>query len=154
MYSVCIRYTKDEDEAKDVVQEGFIKVFNKMDTYNREGTLKAWIHRIMVHTALDHYRSMRRDIKLLEAEADKDDHEEAAVEGKIAYDEILQIIQQLPDTQRTIFNLYVMEGYSHKEIATELNTTEGGSKWHLCEARKTLKKLIESYYPVKIKEYA
>ena len=154
MLAVCLRYTKDKDEAKDVLQDAFIKIFTKIDTFNRQGTLKAWIQSIMVHTALDHYRSTRRDMKLLEAEMEKDEFEEAEVEGAIEYEEILQLIQKLPDTQRTIFNLYVMEGYSHKEIAVELDTTEGGSKWHLCEARKTLKKLLESNYPVKLKEYA
>ncbi len=154
MLAVCVRYTKDTDEAKDVLQDAFIKVFSRINTYTRQGTLKSWIHSIMIHTALDHYRAMKRDLKLLEVEGEKDDFIEAEVEGTIAYEEILQIIQKLPDTQRTVFNLYVMEGYSHKEIAEELGTTEGGSKWHLFEARKNLKTLLEQHYPIKLKEYA
>lgn len=149
-----MRYTKDEDEAKDVVQDGFIKVFSKMDTYTGAGTLKSWIHSIMVRTALDYYRAMRREMKLLEVAADTDEHEEAIIEGQLATEEILKIVQKLPDTQRAVFNLYVMDGYSHKEIGVELGTSEGASKWYLCEARKNLKKMLEIHYPVKMKEYA
>jgi RNA polymerase sigma factor (sigma-70 family) len=155
MMAVCIRYTKDEDEAKDVVQDGFIKVFGKIEGFAGEGnSLKSWIHRIMVHTSIDHYRATRRDMKLLEAFTDKDEAEEAEIEGQMATDEILKIVQSLPETQRAVFNLYVMEGFSHKEIAGEIGTTEGASKWHLCEARKSLKKMLELQNPVKMKEYA
>ncbi len=146
MIAVCMRYSHDEDEAKDIVQLGFIKVFSKMEMFNSEGSLKAWIHRIMVRTAIDHYRKLQREGHHLRWEDCEDEPQDAEIEGKIAADDIMLLIQQLPDMQRAVFNLFAIEGYSHKEIATLLNTTEGTSKWHLYEARKALKELLEALY--------
>jgi RNA polymerase sigma factor (sigma-70 family) len=154
MMAICMRYTRNEDEAKDILQEGFIKVFSKISTFSGDGSLKGWLHSIMIRTAIDHYRKDQREAKTIDYEIEQDQREEASVEAQLASEEILLIIQKLPAIQRAVFNLFAMEGFSHKEISKELNITEGTSKWHLCEARKNLKKMLELYYSVKEKEYA
>ncbi len=154
MLSVCMRYISDEDSAKDILQEGFIKVFSKIGTYTGSGSLRGWIHTTMVRTALDQYRKIRRDA-IVEYESETDTREQATIESDITAEEILKLMYKLPDLQRIIFNLFALEGYSHRDIGEELGITEGTSKWYLCEARKSLRKLIEIYYPVKEKvEYA
>lgn len=155
MMSVCMRYARDEDDAKDVLQKGFIKVFGKFSMYNGEGTLKGWIQSIMVRTAIDHYRKQQRETKAVVNEmTDWEETEDAVIEADLAADEILKLIQSLSHIHRTVFNLFALEGYSHKEIAKELGITEGTSKWYLCEARKILKKQLAPVYPSRVKEYA
>jgi RNA polymerase sigma-70 factor (ECF subfamily) len=155
MMSVCLRYGKDEDDAKDILQKGFIKVFGKFSMFNGEGTLRGWIQSIMVHTAIDHYRRQQRETKAMIPDSSYwEEAAEASVEADMAAEEILKIIQKLPHIQRAVFNLFALEGYSHKEIATELNITEGTSKWYLCEARKALKKMLAPVYQSGVKEYA
>ena len=151
MMSVCLRYTKDEDEANDVLQDGFVKVFEKLELYKGEGVLKGWIYSIMVRTAIDHYRRHQREKRHLVFETANAEPIEAEIEAQISAEELLAIIQTLPNIPRMVFNLFAIEGYSHKQISEELNISEGTSKWYLCEARKALKKMVEKYYPVKLK---
>lgn len=155
MLSVCLRYSRDADEAQDLAQKGFVKVFTKIQMYNGEGSLKGWIHSIMVRTAIDHYRKLQREQKVRSQEArDWQETEDPPIEAELAAEEILKAIQQLSYIQRTVFNLFALEGYSHKEISAELNITEGTSKWHLCEARKALKKALSPIYSVRHRENA
>ncbi|MCX6352321.1 MAG: RNA polymerase sigma factor [Bacteroidetes bacterium] len=154
MYAVAKRYSRDDDEAKDVVQNGFIKVFTRINSYTGEGTFKAWVHRVMVRTAIDQYRHNKRIAQVFERGIEYDVPVEAEVEGHIAYEEITLIIDMLSPLQKNIFYMAVMDGFSHKEIGEELGITEGTSKWHLYEGRKKLKILLETYYGVRRQEYA
>jgi RNA polymerase sigma factor (sigma-70 family) len=155
MMSICSRYARDDDDAKDILQNAFIKVFAKFDMFSGEGTLRGWIQSIVVRTAIDHYRRQQRENKNVVAEfEDWENGEEAEIEASLAAEEIMKIVQMLPNMQRAVFNLFAFEGYSHKEIATELEITEGTSKWYLCEARKTLKIALAPVYTPKLKEYA
>jgi len=155
MMSVCMRYARDNDDAKDILQNSFIKVFAKFAMYTGEGTLKGWIQSIVVLTAIDHYRRQQRENKNVVAEfEDWESGEEAEIESDLAAEEIMKSVQMLPNMQRTVFNMFAIEGFSHKEIAKELEITEGTSKWYLCEARRTLKLILAPVYAYKIKEYA
>jgi RNA polymerase sigma-70 factor (ECF subfamily) len=155
MLSICLRYAKDEDDAKEICQKGFIKVFGKFEMFNGEGTLRGWIQSIMIRTAIDHYRRQQRENRSVVTELDDwDEPEEATIEADLAAEEIMKVVQQLPHMQRAVFNLFALEGYSHKEIAEELHLTEGTSKWYLCEARKSLKKMLAPVYSAKVREYA
>ncbi len=151
MMAVCLRYTKDEDEANDVLQDGFIKVFEKLELYKGEGILKGWVYSIMVRTAIDHYRKQQREKRHLVFETAEGGPVEAEIEAQISAEELLDMIQRLPNLPRMVFNLFAIDGFSHREISEELGISEGTSKWYLCEARKALKKMIEIYYPVKLK---
>ena len=150
MMGVCLRYAKNSDEAKDMVQNGFIKVFAKLEVYNFTGSLEGWIRRIMVNTAIDQIRKNKKDpfsidddarFKNLE-EVIPFDVEETQKETKIKAEQAIKAISELSPAYKTVFNLYVMEGYSHKEIAEYLNISEGTSKSNLAKAKQKLRKLL------------
>ena len=146
LYAICMRYAKNTDDAKDVLQDGFVKIFGKLKSYTGEGSFNGWMKLVMVHTALDFYRKQKREATV-SYELESDDRVECDIEENISVKEILELINKLPDMQRLVFNLYILEDYTHRDIAKELNISEGTSKWYLCEARKTMKKLIEKMYP-------
>ena len=145
MMGVCLRYSNNYPEAQDILQEGFIKIFNKIHTFSGTGSLEGWIRKIMVNTALENYRKpnalrLSRDIEEIEniVESDTD------IIGSISAKELLKIIQQLPDGFRLVFNLYAIEGYSHKEIAEKLNITESTSKSQYSRARSQLQNVLNT----------
>lgn len=150
MMGVCLRYAKDSDEAKDMVQNGFIKVFAKLEIYNFSGSLEGWIRRIMVNTAIDQIRKNKKDPFSIEDDArfknlEEDvpfDVEETETETKLKAEQAIKAISELSPAYRTVFNLYVMEGYTHKEIADYLNISEGTSKSNLAKAKQKLRKLL------------
>ncbi|MDZ4839451.1 MAG: RNA polymerase sigma factor [Bacteroidota bacterium] len=154
MMRICLRYARDEEDAKDVMQKGFIKVYTKFDHYNGQGSLRAWLQQIMIHTAIDHYRQQQRNLKVIVSEQDfYYDTEPATIESELAVEDILKVIQSLGFMQRTIFNLFAIEGHSHKEIAAQLNITESTSKWYLCEGRKEIKRRLKSLQIAESKTY-
>lgn len=144
MTGVCMRYADRYEEAQDIVQNGFIKVFKKIDTFSGKGSLEGWIRRIMVNTALDHLRSNKaqrfnvniEDVNFLLKK-------ESLAEGKLQTDDLLKLIHDLPTGYRTVFNLYAIEGYSHKEIAEQLEISENTSKSQYSRARALLQKKLE-----------
>jgi RNA polymerase sigma factor (sigma-70 family) len=142
MIVVCMRYTNDREEARDVLHEGFLKVFNNLEKFTRGTNLGAWIRRIMVNTAIDHYRKSAKRPNLVEInhavhEADMHD-----VVSDLSAEEILEMVQKLSPAYRMVFNLYVIEGYSHKEVAKSLNISEGTSKSNLAKARGKLQQMV------------
>ena len=143
MLGVCIRYVKNKEEAQDILQDGFIQIFNKIDTFQGKGSLEGWIRKIMVNTALQHIRknkaiSHHESIDGLE---EKISSQEFILET-IAANDILKFIHQLPMGYRTVFNLYAIEGYSHKEIAKQLNISVNTSFSQFSRAKTLLQKLI------------
>ena len=146
MMAVCMRYAKDQDEAQDMVQNGFIKIFKKLDVYNFEGSLEGWIRRIMVNTAIDQIRKNKRDpfsieedSRIQNIEEEVPFSEEDEYETKIQAEEAIKAISNLSPAYRTVFNMYVMEGFTHKEIAEYLGISEGTSKSNLAKAKQKLK---------------
>jgi RNA polymerase sigma-70 factor (ECF subfamily) len=149
MMSICLRYTKDADVAKDVLQDGFIKVFSKMEHFNMEGSFEGWVRRIIVNTAIDYFRKNRSAPILIEDEGNIEDLDHAEEEESesiyqtVKFDTIIEAMNKLSPAYKTVFNLYVMENYTHKEIAEILDISIGTSKSNLAKAKLNLKKILE-----------
>ena len=142
MMATVLRYMKQQDKANDVVQNGFIKVFKHLNTVKNEGALEGWIKRIMVNTALDELRKEQKFGYTQQLESLELSNNQGADDAVLA-DNLMQLIYQLPDGYRTIFNLYAIEGYSHKEIAVLLGINENTSKSQYSRARKVLQELLK-----------
>lgn len=144
MYHICLSYSGDKDEAKDILQEAFLKVFRNLDKFRDEGSMEGWIRRIVSNTSIDYYRSKRRtEFSLPIEEAwDLSASEGNEAEIKLGAEEVFGMIKQLPEGARVIFNLYAVEGYSHKEIADKLEISESTSKSQYQRARSLLIEMI------------
>ena len=143
MFGVCLRYTDDRDEAEDILQNGFIKVFENIETFKASGSLEGWVRRIMVNTALNHYRQnkasrMKVDLDSVEYMLEGSDQ----IDGALNIKELLKVIQTMPAGFRAVFNMFAIEGYSHKEIAEQLNISEGTSKSQYSRARAYLQRIL------------
>lgn len=142
MMGVCLRYATDEEEALDILHEGFIKVFRHVGKYKPGTSLSAWIRRIMVNTAIDYYRkNSRRRTEDMDEAYDISTNDPDAI-SRCTEQEILEAIQELTPSYRAVFNLYVIEGYAHKEIAELLDITESTSRSNLVKARLKLKEIL------------
>ena len=146
MMAVCYRYAGRPGDAKDLFQEGFIKVFNKIEKFDFKGSLEGWVRRIMVNNAIDYYRKNKNKFAISEtlvnAENIPDKETDEGIFEGITSAELLELVQELTPVYRTVFNLFVLDDYSHAEIAEELGVSEGTSKSNLSKAKKNLKKLI------------
>lgn len=144
-----MRYRRSEDEAAEVLNTGFLKILNNLDKYNKDVPFEAWIRRIMINTLIDDFRKNRKVKELIEYT--DFEHEEIFTESvdfntadrMFDAEEIELLIQQLPPMSQKVFNLYAIDGYSHKEVGELLGISDGTSKWHLSFARKKLKEMIE-----------
>lgn len=145
LFGVCLRYMKDHDLAQDTLQDGFVKIFTKLSDYNGKGSFEGWMRRITVNTCLD---QLRKDQKLkVNTPIDdvsflvKDNH---WIEEELTAKDLLKLVESLPDGYRVVFNMFAIEGYSHKEIAEQLNISENTSKSQFSRAKSQLRrKLIE-----------
>ena len=146
MMNVCLRYANSENDALDLLHEGFIKVFKNIGKYQAGTSFSAWIRRIMINTCIDSYRKkVRRRTEDIDHAYDLSSSDADAI-SQCSEREILAAIQQLSTVYRTVFNLYVIEGYSHKEIAQQLSISESTSRSNLVKARGKLKKLLVARY--------
>jgi RNA polymerase sigma factor (sigma-70 family) len=145
MYGVCLRYSKNREEAEDLLQDGFVKVFNHIQQYSGTGSFEGWIRRIMVNNALESLRRKKIEYSSFDVMDAEDSNFENAPEAlsKIATKDLLAFIQQLPAGYRAVFNLYAIEGYQHKEIGEMLNISEGTSRSQLARARQMLQEKIK-----------
>lgn len=146
MMTVCLRYTKDTSEAEDALQDGFIKIFNKLPEFKMEGSLEGWIRRIMVNTSLDALRRAKRfqtDANLEEVDYKITNFELASDQLQAA--DLLKIINEMPDGYKVVFNLFAIEGYGHKEIGELLGISENTSKSQYSRARAFLKTQLEKF---------
>jgi RNA polymerase sigma factor (sigma-70 family) len=143
MLAICTRYLADEMEAEDVMIEGFMKVFDKINTFKLEGSFEGWIKRIMVNESLMAIRSKKKEGFSVGYEQINYEQEPQTLQTGLEAHEILAIIEKLPTGFRTVFNLYAIEGYSHADIAKELGISEGTSKSQLSRARVILQNLIQ-----------
>lgn len=142
MMSVAIRYANDRSSAEDIVNMGFLKCFQKIEKYNFQGSFEGWLRKIVLRTALDMLRMNEKyNDKVVFVE--KEEFIERDHGDRMYYDQLLKLIETLPKTTKIVFNLSVMEGLQHKEIAELLGMSEGTSKWHLSEGRRILKEKIE-----------
>jgi len=140
---VCLKYSRNYVEAEDNLQDAFLTIFKKMEQYKNKGSFEGWLKRITINTVLQQYRT-EKVFKIVN-ETIADEVELEVDEDTISIDYLLKIIQELPDRYRLVFNLYVLDGYSHKDIAEMLDINIGTSKSNLARARQTLKQTIEDY---------
>lgn len=145
MLGVCMRYASSRDEAEDVLQEGFIKVFRKIESFRSQGSLEGWVKRIMINTSLDHFRKNKE----MRSSMDIDSHEFAgsvapSITGALGASDLMKMISAMPPGFRAVFNLYAIEGYAHKEIGEMLGITESTSKSQYSRARAYLQRLLQT----------
>lgn len=143
MYYVCLRYARHASEAQDMLQDGFIKVFDNISSFKNNGSFEGWIRRIIVNTALNYCRKTSFKQEQLGIEDYQDKVVKSKAVSNLGEQELLALIQQLPDGYRMVFNLSVLEGYSHKEIAEMLNITESTSRSQLAKSRKWMQNELE-----------
>lgn len=141
LFALCLKYSKNYQEAQDNLQDGFITIFKKMEQYQFKGSFEGWLKRIVVNTALQKYR--KKSVLNLISDEIPDEVEVEVDETTVSLDYLLSIIQELPNRYRLVFNMYVLDGYSHREIAEMLEISEGTSKSNLSRARQILKRKVE-----------
>ena len=141
LFALCLKYSKNYQEAQDNLQDGFITIFKKMHQYQFKGSFEGWLKRIVVNTALQKYR--KKNVLNLISDEIPDEVEVEVDETTVSLDYLLSIIQELPNRYRLVFNMYVLDGYSHREIAEMLEISEGTSKSNLSRARQILKRKVE-----------
>ncbi len=142
MFGICLRYSNTYDEAKDILQDGFVKVFTKVGQFGFQGSFEGWMKRIFVNTALEYYRSNKNHMYHEDVEAAYNHTHQEDTIGNMSRKEILEIMQGMAPGYRNVLNLYIVEGYSHAEIAELLQINEGTSKSQLSRARVLLQQAI------------
>ena len=145
MYAVCLRYAGNAEEAEDILQEGFIKVFKKLNSFRSEGSFEGWVRRIFVNTAIEHFRRKRYLMPVTEKEENSIEGKYLSVLDDLAARDIMALVQDLSPGYRTVFNLYVVEGYTHKEIADMMGISEGTSKSQLSRAKVILQDMVKLF---------
>ncbi|WP_235295912.1 RNA polymerase sigma factor [Portibacter marinus] len=143
MIAMCFRYTSDEDKAMMILNDGFLKVFKNIHTFEFKGSFEGWVRRLIFNCISDHFRKENKYLKLMVFE-EKEKRSDELVLDSLFYDDLLRLVNKLPGNTHKVFSLYAIEGFNHKEIAEMLDISEGTSKWHLSEARKKLKAMIRN----------
>lgn len=144
MLGVCMRYAADKMEAEDMLQNGFIKVFNKLADFRGDGAFEGWVRRIMVHTSIEYYRKHHKMMQVVDIDSPGiEPSVDPLAASNLGVKDLLLLIQQLPPGYRMVFNLYAIEGFSHKEISETMGISEGASKSQLSRARGLLKEQIQ-----------
>jgi RNA polymerase sigma-70 factor (ECF subfamily) len=148
MLAIVRRYIKDEEEALDVLNQGFIKIFKKIEQYHVGNSFEGWCKRIIINTALDHLRSNKRYKDIFSFEAIMPTYQ-VYNDGlnNMSMQELMTIIDSVSPVSKVVFNMFVIDGYSHKEISQNLNISVGTSKWHLSSARKQIQAKLKVIYP-------
>lgn len=153
--SVCIRYKKNEEDAREILNQGFLKILNNLEKYSTHIPFEAWIKRIMINTIIDEYRKNKRRKETFEytnfetVELYDDFHEINTADLHFDAEELQDMIKTLPPTSQKVFNLFAIDGYSHKEISELIDISVNASKWHVSNARKTLRQMISETLQIK-----
>lgn len=145
LFAVCLKYSNNYEDAEDTLQDSFLVIFDKIKQYKKKGSFEGWLKRITINTAIQKYRNKSTLQIVKEPVSDEETNDIYFEDQHLTIDYLLNLIQQLPDRYRLIFNLYVLDNFSHKEIAEMLNISEGTSKSNLSRARALLKNKIEAY---------
>jgi len=144
MMGVCVRYASNREEAKDLLHDGFLKIFDHIKKFNHTGSFEGWVRRIMINTTIDHFRKNKHVFLKDTNEFQNIENEEPDLDilSQLRTEDILKAVQKLSPAYRAVFNLYVIEGYTHKEVAEELGISIGTSKSNLAKAKNNLKKIV------------
>lgn len=143
MYAVCMRYMGNADDAQDILQDGFIKVFKNLDKFRGEGSFEGWMRRIMANTAIEQLRKKKLNFSTSDKEEQLEYKSPGAVDN-LSEKDLLKIVSELSPGYRTVFNMYVVEGYGHKDIADIMGISEGTSKSQLARARMILQEKVKA----------
>jgi RNA polymerase sigma-70 factor (ECF subfamily) len=143
LFTICLKYSRNKHEAEDNFQDGFITIFNKIDQFSFKGSFEGWLKRVMINTILIKYR--KKNVLNIITDEIPDEVVVDVEEDELSLDFLLNLIHELPERYRLVFNLYVLDGYSHREISEMLRIAEGTSKSNLARARAILKQKIEEY---------
>lgn len=146
MFAVCLHYVKTSAEAQDILQDGFVRVFNKMYQYSYQGSFEGWVRKVFVHSAIEYLRSKKMKFVDVEAIPSLEDTSATMILHQLSAEDILKMIQDLSPQYRLVFNLYAIEGYNHKEISEMLGISEGTSKSNLSRARVILQKKLQGQW--------
>lgn len=147
LYAKVRRYVSEVSEANEILNDSFFKIYTHLNDYTATGSFEGWIHRITINTIMDYLRRQKRHHKMISDEIDVEEKEILIPEtsiGKLAYKELLALVHSLPDAQRSVFNLFVFDNCTHKEIGELLRITENNSRWHLNDARRRLKQKLDA----------
>jgi RNA polymerase sigma factor (sigma-70 family) len=144
--SICLRYADNREEASEILNDGFMKIFKNIKQFDLTRPFKPWLRKIMVNTAINLYRQKQRNIQSEEIEKAHRQSETESIISGISYQEIIGILRKLPPSYRTVFNLYAIEGYKHEEIAKMLGISVGTSKSNLFKAKEALKKILTDFF--------
>lgn len=154
MYAVCLRYANNAEDAQDLLQDGFVKVFRNLHRFRAEGSFEGWIRRVFINSSIEHFRKKSLQLsKVSEKEEETIGDTDTSALDNLAEKDIVKLIQELSPGYRTVFNLYVVEGYSHREIGEKLGISEGTSKSQLARARSILQKKVAQYLSDTNKSY-
>jgi RNA polymerase sigma-70 factor (ECF subfamily) len=145
MMAIAQRYCNTTFESEDVLQEAFIKVFKKIGTFDGKGSFEGWLKRVVVNTAINHYHQTYKEKLNVDYDSVKESDGLPDAVSRLSNEELLNVIKELPDGYRMVFNLYVIEGYTHKEIGELLSINEGTSKSQLAKAKNMMRKLLYKY---------
>lgn len=145
MFAVCVRYAGNSDDAQDILQDGFVKVYKNLSRFRGEGSFEGWVRRIFVNTSIEHLRRKTYLKPIAEKEENTIPLKEKSVLDNLGEKDILKLVKQLSPGYRTVFNLYVVEGYTHREIGDILSISEGTSKSQLARARVILQDMVVKY---------
>lgn len=140
--SICVRYAQDHEEAREILNDGFMKVFAKIDMYDPKKSFKGWLRRILINTAIDHFRANKKHYYHADITEGHDQVSGADVIADLSHNDILELVQKLSPMYRTVFSMYAIDGYNHEEIAKQLGISVGTSKSNLSKARANLRKML------------
>lgn len=149
MMSMCMRYTHDEDKALLILHDGFLKVFQKINTFRSEGSLEGWIRRLVYHTLADYFKKENSYIRFIQLDLPDDRQTPANQSDALEFQDLIRLLDQLPERSAEVFRRFAIEGYSHEEISEMMHISTGTSKWHLSHARERLRNLLTHEYHVR-----
>ena len=147
LFGICLRYSKSSADAEDLLQESFVKIYENIQNYKGAGSFEGWLRRITVNNCINFYRKKANEKVIASDNYVVDDIVNETVFSKLTTEDILNLIQELPEGYRIVFNMYVIEGYKHSEIAEALGYTESTSKTQLLKAKKQLMEKVIKLYP-------
>jgi len=152
--SICVRYSKSNEEAHEVLNDGFMKVFTKIEKYDTEKSFKGWVRRVMINTALDNYRRNYKHYHHRDLEEAEQETTTETITHQLSHADLMQLVQRLSPGYRAVFNLYAIDGYTHEEISELLGISVGTSKSNLSKARANLQAMLKKNQPDEFKKYA
>lgn len=147
---ICLRYAQHKEEAVEVVNDGFMKVFSTIGKYDSQKSFNSWLSTIMINTAIDQYRKRLKQLAMESLNENHSIHEEENILSSLNYDDLINLVQRLSHAYRTVFNLFAIDGYSHEEIADLLQISVGTSKSNLFKAREHLKKMLQEQQKIAV----